>query len=249
MEYRLMADYHTHTRYSHGKGTIEQNVMAARRRGLKRIAIADHGFNHIGIGMRIDDIDRMRREIDALRKKYADIEILFGVEANLISMEGDIDIPKEYIGVFDIILMGFHKAVLPYSLKDGWRLFLRNALCSAAPLCDVERLRYDNTMAMIRAMERYPIHTITHPGAKIDIDTRLLAKYAAKHKVFLEINSSHGFMNEEYVRVAMEEGALFVINSDAHTPEDVGNMTRGIMIAQRAGVPADRILNSQDFLR
>lgn len=248
MEYRLIADYHTHTRYSHGKGTIEQNVMAARRRGLKRIAITDHGFNHIGMGMRLEDIDRMRREIDVLRKKYADIEILFGVEANLISMEGDIDIPQEYIGVFDIILMGFHKAVMPFSLKDGWRLFLKNALCSAVPLCDRDRLRYDNTMAMIRAMERYPIHTITHPGAKIDIDTRLLAKHAVKHKVFLEINSSHGFMTEEYVRIAMEEGALFVINSDAHTPENVGNMARGLMIAQRAGVPPDRILNSQDFL-
>ncbi len=247
MEYNLIADYHTHTRYSHGKGTIEQNVMAARRRGLKRIAITDHGFNHIGIGMRLDDIDRMRREIDVLRKKYADIEILFGVEANLISVEGDIDIPQEYIGAFDIILMGFHKAVLPSSLKDGWRLFLKNALCSPFPLCDAERLRHDNTMAMIRAMERYPIHTITHPGAKIDIDTRLLAKHAVKHKIFLEINSSHGFMTEEYIRIAMEEGALFVINSDAHTPEDVGNMTKGIMIAHGAGVPPDRILNSQDF--
>lgn len=247
MEYRLIADYHTHTRYSHGKGTIEQNVMAARRRGLKRIAITDHGFNHIGMGMRLEDIDRMRREIDVLRKKYTDIEILFGVEANLISLEGDIDIPQEYIGAFDIILMGFHKAVMPLSLKDGWRLFLKNALCRAVPFCDAQKLRYDNTMAMIRAMERYPIHTITHPGAKIDIDTRLLAKHAAEHKVFLEINSSHGFMTEEYVRVAMEEGAFFVINSDAHTPEDVGNMERGLMIAQRAGVPPNRILNSQDF--
>jgi putative hydrolase len=127
-------------------------------------------------------------------------------------------------------------------------LFLKNALYSVVPLCDADKLRHDNTMAMIRAMERYPIHTITHPGAKIDIDTRLLAKHAVKHKVFLEINSSHGFMTEEYVKIAMEEGACFVINSDAHTPENVGDMARGIMIAQRAGVPPDRILNSQDFL-
>lgn len=248
MEYHLIADYHTHTRYSHGKGTIEQNVIAARKKGLKRIAITDHGFRHVGIGMRIEDIDRMRREIDVLRKKYDDIEILFGIEANLTSMEGDIDIPEEYIGAFDLILMGFHKAVVPHSLKDGWRLFLKNALCSLVPVFDAEKLRHDNTMAIIRAMERYPIHTITHPGAKINIDTRLLAKHAVKHNVFLEINSSHGFMTEEYVRIAMEEGAKFVINSDAHTPENVGNMAKGVMIAQKAGVSPARILNSQDFL-
>ncbi|MBM7581555.1 putative hydrolase [Caldicoprobacter guelmensis] len=248
MEYHLIADYHTHTRYSHGKGTIEQNVIAARKKGLKRIAITDHGFRHVGIGMRIEDIDRMRREIDVLRKKYDDIEILFGIEANLTSMEGDIDIPEEYIGAFDLILMGFHKAVVPRSLKDGWKLFFKNAMCSLVPICDAEKLRHDNTMAIIRAMERYPIHTITHPGAKINIDTRLLAKHAVKHNVFLEINSSHGFMTEEYVKVAMEEGAKFVINSDAHTPENVGNMAKGIMIAQKAGVSPARILNSQDFL-
>jgi putative hydrolase len=247
MEYCLTADYHTHTRYSHGKGTIEQNVLAARKLGLKKIAITDHGFNHIGIGMRIQNIGTMRKEIDGLREKYDDIEILFGVEANLISMDGDIDIPQEYIGDFDIILMGFHKAVVPFSLRDGWRLFARNALYSVIPTGHCDRLRYDNTMAMIRAMERYPIHTITHPGAKIDIDTRLLAKNAVKHNVFLEINSSHGFMTVEYVKIAMEEGASFVINSDAHTPEQVGEMSRGVMIAKQAGVPSNRIANSQDF--
>jgi len=33
---------------------------------------------------------------------------------------------------------------------------------------------------MINAIERYPIRIITHPGAKIDIDTQMLAKYAAQ---------------------------------------------------------------------
>ena len=93
------------------------------------------------------------------------------LEANLIGLDGEIDIPEKYIDAFDIILVGFHKAVIPFSVKDGWRLFIRNAFYRVLPQREKERIRYDNTIAMVRAMERYPIHTITHPGAKIDIDT------------------------------------------------------------------------------
>ncbi|HHW71449.1 MAG TPA: PHP domain-containing protein, partial [Clostridiales bacterium] len=41
--YDIIADLHTHTLYSHGKGTILSNVEAARGKGLKKIAITDHG--------------------------------------------------------------------------------------------------------------------------------------------------------------------------------------------------------------
>lgn len=242
--YKITADYHTHTIFSHGKGTIEDNVIAARKKGLKKIVISDHGFRHIGIGISIKDIDKIRKEIDRLNKKYNDIEILMGVEANLIGLDGTIDIPWNYIGAFDIILMGFHKAVYPASLKDGWNLFLRNGLVKIWPW-DRDKLRRQNTEAMIRAIERYPIRIITHPGARIDIDTQELAKHAAWKKVALEINSSHGYMTVEYVKIAMKEGAMFVINSDAHHPSRVGNFDKGLKIAQEAGLPAERIINAE----
>ena len=50
----FLGDYHTHTIYSrkkfipyyHAKGTIEENILEAKKVGLKEIAITDHGFNH-----------------------------------------------------------------------------------------------------------------------------------------------------------------------------------------------------------
>lgn len=244
--YNIVADYHTHTRYSHGKGSILDNVEAARRKGLKRIAISDHGFNHIYFGMSISDISKMRSEIDELNKRFDDIEVLLGIETNLISINGEIDIPNDYINAFDIILMGFHKAVKPYSLCDGWELFAKNGLDKLNPFKG-KKLRYINTQAMIRAIEKYPIRIITHPGAKIDIDSRELAKAAAKKNVALEINASRGFMTVEYVKIALEEGASFVISSDAHVPERVGVFDKGLDIAKAAGVPAQRIINSQEY--
>lgn len=242
--YKITADYHTHTIFSHGKGTIEENVIAGRKRGLKKIVISDHGFRHIGFGMSIKDIDKIRREIDRVNEKYGDIEVLMGVEANLIGLDGTIDIPWNYIDTFDIILMGFHKAVYPASLRDGWQLFLKNGLAKVFS-GDRDKLRKQNTEAMICAIERYPIRIITHPGAKIDIDTQELAKHAARKKVALEINSSHGYMTAEYVKTAMKEGAFFVINSDAHHPSKVGVFDKGLEIAKEAGLPAELIINAE----
>ena len=42
----ITADYHTHTNYSHGKGTPEENVLAAIEKGLRRIAISGEGANY-----------------------------------------------------------------------------------------------------------------------------------------------------------------------------------------------------------
>ncbi len=62
----LYGDYHTHTIYSrhnHGKGTVLQNATVAAEKGLKQIAITDHGFNHKLYGVRRKDIPQVREDI------------------------------------------------------------------------------------------------------------------------------------------------------------------------------------------
>ena len=62
--YKMIADYHTHTIFSHGKGTIEDNVDWAIKKGLKEIAISDHGPGHLTYGVKRHSIPVMREEID-----------------------------------------------------------------------------------------------------------------------------------------------------------------------------------------
>lgn len=264
MAYVITADYHTHTKYSDGKGSIEDNVLAAISKGLKKIAISDHGFNHIRIGMKLADINKIRSEIDRLNKHYPSIEVLLGVEANPIGLNGEIDVPDFLIDRFDLIAVGYHRAVVPYTFKDAWQLFIKNRLNSISRN-DQHELRRLNTLALINAMERNPVNIITHPGAKAQIDIRLLARYAAKKNVALEINSHHNVYltrkdkamrketshqqispkNVEYVKIALEEGASFVINSDAHTPYEVGDFDIALKIADLAEVPVNRIINAE----
>jgi len=264
LTYVITADYHTHTKYSDGKGSIEDNVVAAVSKGLKRIAISDHGYNHIGIGMKLKDFDKIRSEINRLNERYPSIEILMGVEASPIGLNGEIDVPDHLIHRFDLISVGYHRAVIPFTLKDAWQLFLKNRINAISRMDRYELCRI-NTLALINSIERNPVSIITHPGAKAQIDIKLLAEHAVKKNVALEINPHHDVYltrkdnsmhkatsyqqispkNVEYVKIALEEGASFVINSDAHAPGEVGDFDIALKIAELAGVPVNRIINAE----
>lgn len=241
---RLFADYHTHTIYSHGKGTILDNVVAARKKGLKEIGISDHGPRHFSFGIEKCDFKKMRQEIDIINRNTSGIKVLLCVEANLTSMDGDIDIEEDDRQYLDMVLMGYHRGVLPHSFNDAKGLYINNIGAKMFPWI-YENVRNDNTMALIKAINKNKIDIITHPGAVIPIDTRKLAQAAALRGTALEINCSHGYLTVEYIKIVMEEGAAFVISSDAHRPSLVGNFESGIKKADLAGLTADRIINAE----
>lgn len=242
---KIYADYHTHTINSHGKGTIRENVEEARRKGLREIAISDHGPGHLTYGVKKNALKRMRREIDELNKEYGDIKILLGVEANLIGCNGEIDISQEEIELVDKVLLGFHNGAMPRNLRGAWELYLKNYISRGIKFMR-NKCRERNTDAMILAIQKYKIDIVTHPGAKIDINTKRLAEVAGKRGTALEINSSHGNLTVEYAKIALKEDVKFVISSDAHLSENVGNFQNGIKIAESAGIPASRIINAED---
>ncbi|WDC83586.1 hypothetical protein PL321_13075 [Caloramator sp. mosi_1] len=129
----------------------------------------------------------MRQEIDKLNEKYRDkIKIYLGVEANIISTEGDIDVTERELKLIDKLLVGFHNGAKPKSFKDFYILYIKNKMAKYNKILR-EECRRTNTEALIKAINKYKIDIITHPGAKVDIDTRELAKAAAKEELHLKL--------------------------------------------------------------
>lgn len=239
----LFADYHTHTTYSHGKGDIMDNVVAARRKGLTEIAITDHGVRHFAFGVDPGNIIKMRREIDKINEGSEGIRVLMGMECNIISAEGDVDIDDATRKHLDILLVGYHMMVLPKSLGDAFDIYGKNCL-SRYHLLSGERVLEANTQAMIKAIRKYKIDIITHPGTRIAVDINAVAREAAKAGTALEINSHSSFINAEHVRAAAREGVKFAIGSDAHHPDNVGNFENGLKIALEAGLESSQVINA-----
>ena len=234
----ITADYHTHTNFSHGKGTPEENVLAAISKGLKRIAISEHAPAHLLYGVRGEKLLRLRREVDSLARRYAnDIEVLMGLECNLIS-DGMCDVPENAdLAPFDVLLLGYHKGVWP---KDG---AVRGAFFESMHLGHGDPVQVAN--ALLNTAEKYKIHVLSHPCEYVQADIPTLAKGAAQLGVLLEINASHVSMSVPQLKEAAKYGARFVIGSDAHIPGRVGDFAAAIRAAQEAEVE-DLVVNAEN---
>jgi len=233
---QILADYHTHTKYSHGKGTIEDNVLKAISKGIKTIGISDHGYKHLAYGIKLNDIYKMREEIDKLNDKYSNIEILLGMECNILDDHGNIDIHDKIIENCDYIMAGYHFASTPTSLRS----MLNH--CNNYMIKNEKSKEY-NTNALINAMKNNDIFIITHPGDKGDVYIEEVAKVAKITNTRLEINSSHGFLNTNQLMKIKNIGNKFVIGSDAHIPENVGNFDLAMKIIKEANLDLSLIEN------
>ncbi len=241
---KLFADYHTHTTFSHGTGSIEDNVKAALKKGLKEVAISDHGpsFKLLGI-KRADILLKMKEEIRSCQNKYPDIKILLGCEANIIGMDGEIDLPLDIIKELDILLVGLHRGVIPASMTDAWDYYFYYGLRRFSKKM-AQKARENNTRALINCVNRYDVKFITHPGHRFSVDTGALAHACGEQGTALEINASHAYDMIPLLQAAMTESVSFVISSDAHHPTRVGDLQRGIEIAEQVGIGPERIINA-----
>ena len=233
---QILADYHTHTKYSHGKGTIEDNVLKAISKGIKTIGISDHGYKHLAYGIKLNDIYKMREEINKLNEKYSNIEILLGMECNILDGYGNIDIHDKIIENCDYIMAGYHFASTPTSLRS----MLNH--CNNYMIKNEKSKEY-NTNALINAMKNNDIFIITHPGDKGDVYIEEVAKVAKITNTRLEINSSHGFLNTNQLMKIKNIENKFVIGSDAHIPENVGNFDLAMKIIKEANLDLSLIEN------
>ena len=233
---QILAVYHTHTKYSHGKGTKEENVLEAISKGIKTIGITDHGYKHLTYGIKLNDIYKMREEIDKFNEKYSNIKVLLGMECNILDNRGNIDINDKIIENCDYIMAGYHFASTPTSLK------------SMLNHCNNYMIKNDkskdfNTEAIINAMKNNNIFIITHPGDKGDVYIEEIAKVAKDTDTRLEINSSHGFLNSNQLVEIKDIGNKFIIGSDAHIPQNVGNFDLAMKIIKEARLDTSLVEN------
>jgi putative hydrolase len=245
--WRVFADYHTHTQYSHGTGTIYDNAMAAKERGLEVLGIADHGpanWGHIG-STDLEVFEKIIEETKKVQQEISGITILSGTEANIISFQGDLDIPIGLQKRLDQVLAGFHITIRPKRVQDGARFVTSWVLARLSPR-EREIARNNNTKAIVAAVFRNDIDIITHPGLNISIDTPELARACVKKDTALEINTLHGFKSVDFIEAAAREGVKFAIGSDAHQPERVGMLSSGVIAAQKAGLNPEQVLNVRD---
>jgi len=231
----IEVDLHVHTLASgHGYSTVTELARAAVERGLKGIAITEHGPAMPG-GPHPYFFGNIRTIPDEI---YG-IRIIKGIEANVIDLQGTLDIEDEYAQRLDFLAVSLHR-------DTGY----------------TGRTRSDHTQALINAAARPGVGMIVHPClTRYPVDPDALAGAAAELDVILEVNNRSfdartGFREDRkaclrMLHLARKLGVMVALNSDAHFWTEVGDVKNAIEIASAAGLTPDQIINADldRFLR
>lgn len=225
MEVMVEADLHTHTVGSgHAFGTVMENVRAAHEKGLRALAITDHGP-----GMADGPRPYYFRNLHVLPQSYMGVMILKGVEGNIAGSDGSIDLPSEIARDLDLVIAGLH------------------------PACGIEGRGLDwNTQAMTAAIRNPLVDIIAHPGnPQYPVDLEACVLEATRYDKALEINENSFFARPGSMerclvvaKLCAQHGTLVSVASDAHSPWNVGEVSRALKLALDAGIRREQIVNA-----
>lgn len=224
----IRGDLHMHSTWSDGRDTIQHMVLAAKQLGYEYVAITDHSEGAFAsrklLGL---EIPIQREEIDALRARVNGVEILHGVEVDILG-DGSLDFSDKQLQAFDIVLASLHDD----QGQDGRTL----------------------TERYLKAMRHRLVNIITHPANRspamsngYDLDFDRLFAGAIETGTALEIDGAPGHLDMDgaIARRAVAAGVTIVVDSDCHRAEALARqMEFGIATARRGWVEPGQVLNT-----
>lgn len=226
---RLRGDLHSHTEWSDGTTPIESMVSAAAALGHRYLAITDHSPRlRVARGL---SAERLREQIPLVRERSTpDLTLLAGIEVDILD-DGSLDQDPLLLAELDIVVASAHS-----KLRMPADAMTRRLVAAVGdPAVNV----LGHCTGRLVQGERG-----TRPPSSFDATAVFAA--CAENGVAVEINSRPERQDppEELIGVAMAEGCLFAIDSDAHAPGQLSLLDHGAQRAEAAGVPAERIVTT-----
>jgi DNA polymerase (family 10) len=225
----IRGDLHMHSTWSDGRDSIETMVFAAQQLGYEYVAITDHSERSLASRkMAGADIPRQRREVAKVRDRVQGIEILHGIEVDIMH-DGSLDFGDDQLEGFDIVLASLHD----HGGHEAKRL----------------------TERYMRAIQHPLVNVITHPAnrsparfAGYDVDFDQLFAAAAETGTAMEIDGAPGHLDMDgaLARRAVALGVTVAIDSDCHRSDALGRQMRfGLGTARRGWIEASDVLNAR----
>jgi DNA polymerase (family 10) len=228
----IHGDLHMHTDATDGRDTIRQMAEAAMARGLSYVAITDHSKN-LAMTNGLDDTRALAhvqriREVDAdLRREYPGrFRLLAGIEVDILS-DGALDLEDSTLAEMDIVIASVHS------------LF-------AQPIEEM-------TARILRALENPHVRILGHPTGRKVLGRPAYALHldqiltrAAELGVAVEHNAApaRADLSDLHLRRAKELGCKITVNTDAHSTEELGQISYGITQLRRAWLTPADLLNT-----
>lgn len=226
-----LSDLHTHTIVSgHAYTTLMENIDYCAKKGIKILGTSEHapsmpGAPHYWYFGNLKTVPRIINNVIILR----------GCEANILDIDGNIDLPEDGMKHLDYMISSFHEPVFKPKTKK------------------------ENTMAILNVMDKYEkVEILGHLGnPNYELDYDAIVKKAKEKNIMIEINNSSlsgssrvgSDVNCEKVALLCKEyGTKVILTSDAHFNTKIGDFNKGIELFEKINMPEELIMNDPDKL-
>jgi putative hydrolase len=221
---KFEVDTHTHTYASgHAYSTLIENAQAAQANSVHMFCTTDHSHSMPGAphywffgNQKI------------LPRFISGVAVIRGVEANIINISGEIDIPLETDCNLDWIIASLHEPVFKPANKAV------------------------HTQTLINVIKSGRVDALGHLGnPNFDFDFNAVISCAKMHNVAIEINncSLNGASRagsadrcNEIACVARDLGAYVTTGTDAHFCQQIGKLELVSDMFDKIGMPTEQVI-------
>lgn len=222
---KLIADMHCHTIAStHAYSSVFENVCKAKEQGLYALAITDHAENMPG-----SPGTWYFNNLRAIPKNVEGINVLKGVEANVLNIKGDLDIPLNLKVPLNWVIASIHDVA--FTGKHGID---------------------ECTETWLNVCKEPLVNVIGHSGLvsfAYDYD-KVIPEFGRNGKL-IEINNSSFYVRPDSTpnckRIALlckKYNVSIIVNSDSHFCSRVGKFDESIKLLNEIDFPEELVINS-----
>jgi putative hydrolase len=228
----LKGDLHSHSDWSDGGSPIEEMAFTAMELGHEYLVLTDHSPRlKVANGLSVARLQRQLEVVDAVNEHLAGpFRLLKGIEADILD-DGALDQTDEMLARLDVRVASVHSKLR----------------MDAAPM----------TRRMLAAVRNPFTNVLGHCTGRLvtggrgvrpqsEFDARAVFEACAQHDVAVEINSRPERRDPptDLLRLAIDVGCLFSIDSDAHSPGQLDFQIHGCARAEELGLDPARIVNT-----
>lgn len=228
---KYLSDLHTHSIVSgHAYSTLLENINYCAEKGIKILGTSEHaptmpGAPHYWYFGNMKVVPRVINGVTILR----------GCEANILDIDGSLDMTDKSSRNLDYMIASFHEPVFKPKSKE------------------------ENTEAILNVMDKYDkVEILGHLGnPNYELDYEAIVKKAKEKNIMIEINNSSllgssrvgSDVNCKKVALLCREiGTKVILTSDSHINTCIGVFNKGIELLEEIQMPKELVMNDPEKL-
>lgn len=227
----IKGELHAHTDASDGGAPLCDMADAARAIGREYLVVTDHSPRlKVANGLSAERLTAQIEQIRSLDASLDGFRVLPGIEVDILP-DGALDQSEELLGQLACVVASVHSRLR----EDADAMTKRMVAAVASPHSDILGHCTGRLVAGGRG---------TRPPSTFDAEVVFAA--CAMFGKAVEINARPERLDppDELLALAVDAGCLFSIDTDAHAPGQLDWTSNGVEKAVRAGIDADRIVNT-----